>query len=185
MAFMQVLAHALSVAPTWKRITGKTLGERLREAREASGLSQDQAGEAIGKNGQTIWRWEHDKNDPPASSVAELARVYGVPPHVILAWKPKTLATMHPELRKFLSGPEGAGITSDERMALLTMPTPEGADPTYRMYDFFLLALRAGRPIDIAAESAHVNAEAERRGDVRAWEDRLDDDNTGKHRRSR
>jgi transcriptional regulator with XRE-family HTH domain len=176
MARMHALAHSFPVASAWKRITGKTLGERLREAREAAGLTQDDAGAKIGRNGQTLWRWEHGRNEPNASDVAQLANVYGVPPHVLLDWRPKTLATMHPELRRFLASDQDPPIAPDERMALMTMPLPEGVEPTYRMFDFFLLSIRAGRPADIAAESAHVSADAERRGDDRGWKDPLNDD---------
>lgn len=187
MANMHALAHSLPVTPT-KRITGTTLGERLREAREAAGLSQDDAGAKIGRNGQTLWRWEHDRNEPSASDVSALASVYGVAPNVLLAWKPKTLSNLHPELRRFLAGPEGSKVTSEERLALMAMPLAPDVEPTYSMYHFFLLSIQAGRPVDVAAESAHVSAEAERRGAERGWRD-IDEDeeeaDTTKPRRRR
>lgn len=55
----------------------KTLGARIREARERAGLSQAALGEAVGVRAPTVFRWERDQITPELPRIARLAEVLG------------------------------------------------------------------------------------------------------------
>lgn len=54
------------------------LKDRLKAAREKSGLDQATVANALGVARTTIIRWEGGKNEPQASQVVQLANLYGV-----------------------------------------------------------------------------------------------------------
>ena len=54
-----------------------SLGERLREARQARGLTLEGVAAKLGTSYQTIWRYEHDERKPPGASLFGLAAFYG------------------------------------------------------------------------------------------------------------
>jgi transcriptional regulator with XRE-family HTH domain len=55
-------------------------GHWLRLAREAAGVKQETAAEALGlAAGTTILAWEKGRRDPSASQMRALAQLYGVP----------------------------------------------------------------------------------------------------------
>lgn len=56
----------------------RTLGMRLREAREKRGFSQEGAAEALGTTRVTLSGWERDAQDPSTRKLAQMARLYGV-----------------------------------------------------------------------------------------------------------
>ena len=56
----------------------RTLGIRLREAREKRGFSQEGAAEALGTTQSTMSKWERNAQDPGTGKLAEMARLYGV-----------------------------------------------------------------------------------------------------------
>ncbi|MFZ5587048.1 MAG: helix-turn-helix domain-containing protein [Thermodesulfobacteriota bacterium] len=51
---------------------------RLQTARRARGLSQTEAGKAIGVSQVTIGRWELGRDDPPVEGIIRLSRLYAV-----------------------------------------------------------------------------------------------------------
>jgi len=57
---------------------GMGLGTRLREAREARGLTREALREIIGSAGGAITRWERGYRAPTADYVSRLARALGV-----------------------------------------------------------------------------------------------------------
>lgn len=67
MTAVAVLRHALNPAA-------------LQAARLAAGLTQDDAGAAIGRTGAIVCRYESGAVDPPTSITAALASLYGVDP---------------------------------------------------------------------------------------------------------
>jgi transcriptional regulator with XRE-family HTH domain len=166
---MANLAHALPM-PTER---GRKIGMRIRSARVGAGLTLDDLGEKLGIKGQTIWRWENGRNTPPADAIPVIAEVCGVPPHDLLAYAPlaSTVRRSNPALAEFLRGPEGAGVTDDERIYLITMPPPTGRQPTYLMYHLFLMGIRAGKPPADAAEAAHLTEAATTRANERGWKE--------------
>jgi transcriptional regulator with XRE-family HTH domain len=54
------------------------LGGRLRELREAAGLTQQQVADAVGCSWQAVSRWERDKREPGWSQVIALCAALGV-----------------------------------------------------------------------------------------------------------
>lgn len=51
---------------------------RLREAREAAGVTQTQAAEEAGVSRTTLQHYEYGEFEPQLSTALELARLYGV-----------------------------------------------------------------------------------------------------------
>ena len=54
-----------------------TLGEKIKTARIAAGLTQRQLGEACGREGRrgenTVQHWEHDRREPALCEIRPLA----------------------------------------------------------------------------------------------------------------
>lgn len=67
-----------------KRVS-KAFGERLRQAIEASGCSQEELAHAIGYQGAAISGWINGKSLPSLRDVMLLAHELGVEPAVLLA----------------------------------------------------------------------------------------------------
>jgi transcriptional regulator with XRE-family HTH domain len=57
---------------------GTFFAEKLREARENSGLSQERVAKAIGVSPELLAMWESGERVPSASHLEQLARLYGV-----------------------------------------------------------------------------------------------------------
>lgn len=54
------------------------IGQKLREARTASGLSQENVAEKINVSRQTISNWENEKTYPDIISVIKLSDLYSI-----------------------------------------------------------------------------------------------------------
>lgn len=61
-----------------------TLGERLREHRTRSKMSQEFVAEALGVSRQAVSKWENGAADPSTANLIALAKLYGVPPEELL-----------------------------------------------------------------------------------------------------
>lgn len=55
-----------------------TIGEKLKAARGAAGLTQEQAAEKVGVSRQTVSSWENDRSYPDIAGVLALAELYGL-----------------------------------------------------------------------------------------------------------
>lgn len=55
-----------------------TIGEKLKAARTAAGLTQEQTAERVGVSRQTVSSWENDRSYPDIAGVLTLARLYGL-----------------------------------------------------------------------------------------------------------
>lgn len=66
-------------------IFAKRIGQALARARNAAGMTQEQASEALGVNTETISRFERGYTLPPLGRLFELANLYGVQPEVLVA----------------------------------------------------------------------------------------------------
>jgi transcriptional regulator with XRE-family HTH domain len=53
-------------------------GNRLRELREARGLSQEELADKVGSSEPQIWRYEHNKGNPTKDVLERLADFFGV-----------------------------------------------------------------------------------------------------------
>jgi transcriptional regulator with XRE-family HTH domain len=58
--------------------SAKWFAGRLRELREAAGLTQEQLGERVGVKREAVARWEAGKREPGWSNVLALAEALGV-----------------------------------------------------------------------------------------------------------
>ena len=72
-----------------------TLGERIRAARNAKGLTQKQLAEKIGAKHNSISDWENDKNCPDTSTIQHLCQALDCEPNYFLG---SDLAEEPPEL---------------------------------------------------------------------------------------
>lgn len=54
-----------------------SIGENIKQKREAHGLSQKRLAEAIESGENTVVGWEKDKNAPPGDKVVAMARLFG------------------------------------------------------------------------------------------------------------
>ena len=61
-----------------------TIGEKLRAARTASGLTQERVAQEIGVSRQSVSNWENDRTYPDIMSVIRLSDLYGVSLDVLL-----------------------------------------------------------------------------------------------------
>lgn len=57
----------------------KEVGERVRERRKASGISQEKLGDALGVTFQQVQKYENGTNRISASKLQTIADVFGVP----------------------------------------------------------------------------------------------------------
>lgn len=62
----------------------KTYPNRIREVREAKGLTQQQVSRAMGTSHQTIEKWELGKTDVGLQRLERVARALGVPTHTLV-----------------------------------------------------------------------------------------------------
>lgn len=53
-----------------------SVGENIKQKREAAGLSQKELGKNVGTDGKTIGRWEADQNVPGGDAVIRLAQFF-------------------------------------------------------------------------------------------------------------
>jgi transcriptional regulator with XRE-family HTH domain len=63
------------------------IGARLKELREAKGVSQTEAGKVIGVSKKTMSCYENDVNDPPLSILLKISEYYQVNVDYILTGK--------------------------------------------------------------------------------------------------
>lgn len=55
-----------------------TLGEKIKEARKQSGLSQEQLSEKLGISRSAVAKWETDKGIPDVENLKALSKLLGV-----------------------------------------------------------------------------------------------------------
>lgn len=57
--------------------TTMSIGENIRQRREAAGMSQKKLADAIGCGMTTLVGWEKDVNAPPGDKVVAMAKLFG------------------------------------------------------------------------------------------------------------
>lgn len=63
-------------------------GEKLRQLREQSGLSQVEAADRIGVSKQTLYKYEKDiVTNIPSNIIEKMATLYGTTPAYIFGWR--------------------------------------------------------------------------------------------------
>ena len=61
------------------------LGERMRQAADAAGLSQQQIADRMGVHAETVWRWFNGKRSPRIVQQKQFAEIVGVPVSTLYA----------------------------------------------------------------------------------------------------
>lgn len=74
----------LDPLPEWVPARRREIGDRIRTARRNAGLTQEQLGEAIGRDHRTIHRWEYAKREPTLTDLLLLADALHVRPGDLL-----------------------------------------------------------------------------------------------------
>ena len=78
----------------------EAVGRRLRDARKAAGLTQEEFAEASGFNKSSVIAWESGRNSPPAKMFACLRLVCNISPEWVLCGPgPKPLKDITPTQR--------------------------------------------------------------------------------------
>ena len=75
------------------------IGNRIRELRKASGMTQEQLAELIGISFQAVSKWENNIALPDISLVPTLARIFGVTTDEIFAYN---LTETHEEIERYV-----------------------------------------------------------------------------------
>jgi transcriptional regulator with XRE-family HTH domain len=65
--------------PDWVLARRRAIGERIRTARRAAGLSQVRLAERVGVDHRTIHRIEYGTSDPRLGLLLQIAHAVGVP----------------------------------------------------------------------------------------------------------
>ena len=76
------------------------IGNRIRELRKASGMTQEQLAELIGISFQAVSKWENNIALPDISLVPTLARIFGVTTDELFAYN---LAEMREEIERYVN----------------------------------------------------------------------------------
>lgn len=66
----------------------ETLGDRLKTARGAKGLSQQEVADAVGVNRVRVSTWENDGHKPSAENLNALAALFGTTSRTLLTGEP-------------------------------------------------------------------------------------------------
>ncbi|HVW79363.1 MAG TPA: XRE family transcriptional regulator [Mycobacteriales bacterium] len=145
---------ALEIAPA-------VLGERLREARRARGLSQEEVADELGVSRPTLVAMEQGKRRPRPEELVTLARIYGRQVHELARQTPPVLglAALFRAAEKGATAEMAESVEELQRTAdsLVELETITGA-PSARNYpDQYDIK---GIPLDAAAEQL---ADVERR----------------------
>ena len=54
------------------------MAAKLKEARDASGMTAEQVGEKVGKSHKTVYSWESGQGQPDADTLVKLCRIYNM-----------------------------------------------------------------------------------------------------------
>jgi transcriptional regulator with XRE-family HTH domain len=136
----QMPAHP-TVPASKVKISGATVGERIRAAMVRKGLRQAHLAELVGVTWQTVHNWITDKHPPDEKRLPRLLEVLEMRPEELLG----LAAGQEPSFeawREFIKR-EGDSITAAERRAMAAFPWPPGRAPTVNSYHSLLAAIRA------------------------------------------
>ena len=62
-----------------------SLGERIKEQRKISGLSQEKVAEFVGVSRQAVTKWETGQSAPSTENLFKLAEIFGTTVDILLA----------------------------------------------------------------------------------------------------
>lgn len=106
------------------------LGETLKRLRQAKGLTQEQAAEALGVSPQAVSRWETDAACPDTALLPGLAMFYGVSLDELFGMdrirQTETLRGIHTEALELAAAGDAAGAAAVLREGLRLFPDNGG-----------------------------------------------------------
>lgn len=134
------------------------IGERLRRAREAAALSQDDAAARIGKamgreslSRVTISLFEAGKRPLRADEVEMFAKAYGTSVHALMGIDAPRAKTA-PTAPKRRSRAQAADVDSRPARVAIPNPAPDGADAVISAMSRRALARGADEHLDLDSE---------------------------------
>lgn len=109
---------------------------RIRERREALGLTQTELAKKVGKSFRTIQSWERGESYPNAEYVSVLCNVFGTDPNSLLDWystHPRKESTPAPQcgsrlMSVYCALSEEGREVADNVVAGLVATYPQGLD---------------------------------------------------------
>lgn len=125
-------------------ISGATVGERIREAIDGSGVDRAEIARTMKVRWSTVNEWYQGRATPTSSNLRRLAEVTGVDVDELLG----VACGQRPPFAAwddFLRTEEGKTITEEERRSLQAIPWPRRRAPTVSSYLLALQALRSTR----------------------------------------
>lgn len=109
---------------------------RIRERREALGLTQTELAKKVGKSFRTIQSWERGESYPNAEYVSVLCNVFGTDPNSLLDWystHPREESTLAPQggsrlMSAYAALSEEGREVAENVVAGLVATYPQGLD---------------------------------------------------------
>lgn len=101
--------------------TTQHLFDRIRDARERSGMSMDDAADALGVSRVQIWRLEHKSKTVSAERLFEMADLFGVDPRKLL--QGDTAPSTHQDLYHRIA--QVVAMVEQQVQSLDVRPSPE------------------------------------------------------------
>jgi transcriptional regulator with XRE-family HTH domain len=92
-----------------------SLGERIREARKARGLTQDLVGQQVGVTPQAVSKWENGESAPDIATLRRLCTALGIAADDLLQIRSAEQGAIDPLLRGFR---EWRALSGDQRTML-------------------------------------------------------------------
>lgn len=124
------------------RLRGATVGDRIGDALERSGLTKAELARRVGKSWRQVHGWINGEKSPSGDSLRRLAEALGVTVDELLGIA-EGQDPPFASWTSFLETPDGAGMTAGERRALQSIAWPPGREPTVASYHIALAAMRS------------------------------------------
>ena len=91
------------------------MGQRLRDARNRLGKTQEEVADELGVPANPVWHWEAGRTMPATDRLVAVAKLYGTSVDWILGVTHGDLATLDPEIRLFLEAEDWGSYTPLEQ----------------------------------------------------------------------
>jgi transcriptional regulator with XRE-family HTH domain len=156
MRLMEQTCSTMTAPRPWKE-----LGDRIRAAREAAGISRRELSIQVGCSENNCYRWEGGLHRPDTDNLYRIAQACGVTVEELHG--EAGAADHHLALDAFIRHhPRGQTVTDAERRQLLAMPWDR--IPTSESYFYALEAIRSQQTPAEAVASAEETEKMLRRG---------------------
>lgn len=124
-----------------------TIGERIRLAREAKGLTKSELQRRLGVAYTTLTAWEKDLSEPTISNAVEVASALDRTPDWVMFGE-ESLDDYPEVFAAWLESPTGQRATPEERDFIRGYRSLDGRKPTVESLSILLAAFRSELPVD-------------------------------------